>query len=227
MSSAGTEYLRSEGGNKNKFGRLITWSGVPGSSYIAEGVSPVAGRVDVARGGWAVAVGSRGVRDDGGLAGVTGADPQSSCGGRRRACEWAKRRHLVYLSMRLCRPLPCLSAGCEWYRVCWLCLIAAVRGRSACITHSWLPFTTGSDGIAREWRFGTSLLRVARDCFAWGTKTTHTNTPFCRSNHKNHIKLGLNFWDHESKCLDFFNLVTKFFLLQMMTSQYRFQFFFL
>lgn len=83
-------FEKSEGGDKSKLGRLFTWSGVPGSSYIAEGVSPVAGRVDVARGGWAVAVGSRGVGDDGGLAGVTGADPQSSCGDRRRAGEWTK-----------------------------------------------------------------------------------------------------------------------------------------
>ena len=55
-----------------------------------------------------------------------------------------------------------------WYRVCWLCRMAAVSGRSACITHSWLPFTTGSVGMANEWRFGTSFVKVARDCFAWG-----------------------------------------------------------
>lgn len=42
-----------------------------------------------------------------------------------------------------------------------------MSGRSACITHSWLPFTTGSVGMASEWRFGTSLVKVARDCLAW------------------------------------------------------------
>lgn len=49
--------------------------------------------------------------------------------------------------------------------------MAAVRGRSAC-THSWLPFTTGSVGVASEWRLGTSLVSVARDCFAWNEKET-------------------------------------------------------
>lgn len=66
---------------------------------------------------------------------------------------------------------PCRSAECwgwEWYRVCWLCRMAAVSGRSACSTHSWLPFSTVSPGMAKEWRLGTSLVSVARDCLAWG-----------------------------------------------------------
>ena len=60
--------------------------------------------------------------------------------------------------------------------------MAAVRGRSACITHSWLlPLTTVSVGIAREWRLGTSLVRVASDCLAlrrWtdGWKQSESNT---------------------------------------------------
>lgn len=54
---------------------MITWSGGPGSSYIAEGVGPVTRRVDVAGRRRAVPVSCRGVRDDRGLARVAGADP--------------------------------------------------------------------------------------------------------------------------------------------------------
>lgn len=70
---------------------------------------------------------------------------------------------------RACGHVPCLSI--EWYRFCWLCRIAAVRGSSACIAHSWLPLTTVSVGMASECRLGTSLVRVAKDCFAWKTQT--------------------------------------------------------
>ena len=54
---------------------VITWSGGPGSSYIAEGVGPVTRGVDVAGRGGAVPVG---VRDARGLTRVTGANPDHS-----------------------------------------------------------------------------------------------------------------------------------------------------
>lgn len=49
-----------------------------GSSYIAEGVCPMTGGVDVAGRGRAVPVGGRGVRDNRRLARVAGADPDHS-----------------------------------------------------------------------------------------------------------------------------------------------------
>lgn len=45
--------------------------------------------------------------------------------------------------------------------------MAAVSGRSACTTHSWLPLSTVSPGMASECRLGTSLVSVAKDCLAW------------------------------------------------------------
>lgn len=87
--------------------------------------------------------------------------------GKTTLCEWI---HVQDEAVRCVHVgLPCLSVGCPvWtYRVCWLCLMAAVRGRSACITHSsLLPLTTVSVGMAREWRLGTSLVSVASDCLA-------------------------------------------------------------
>lgn len=77
---------------------------------------------------------------------------------------------------------PCRSAECagwEWYRVCWLCRMAAVSGRSACSTHSWLPFSTVSPGMAKEWRLGTSLVSVARDCLACGDTEINTWMQCC------------------------------------------------
>lgn len=57
----------------------ITWAGaVVGSSYIAEGVSPMARRVDVAGRGRPVSLHRRGVGDDGGLARVARAHPHGS-----------------------------------------------------------------------------------------------------------------------------------------------------
>ena len=56
---------------------LITCQGVVSHSYIAEGVCPVAGGVDVAGRGGAVGLHGRRVRDDGGLAGVTRAQTHS------------------------------------------------------------------------------------------------------------------------------------------------------
>lgn len=50
--------------HREKYGGVITWSGGPGSSYIAEGVGPVTRGVDVAGRGGAVPVGRRGIRDD-------------------------------------------------------------------------------------------------------------------------------------------------------------------
>lgn len=50
--------------HREKCGGVITWSGRPGSSYIAEGVGPVTRGVDVAGCGGAVPVSRRGVRDD-------------------------------------------------------------------------------------------------------------------------------------------------------------------
>lgn len=70
---------------------MVTWEGaVGGSSYIAEGVSPVARRIDVARRRWPVSLHRRSIREDGGLTRVTRAHPHSSHWTRRE-----KQKRLV------------------------------------------------------------------------------------------------------------------------------------
>lgn len=75
---------------------VITREGAAvGSSYIAQGVSPVARRVDVARCGRPVSFQRRGVGDDGGLARVARAHPHGShCNGVRG--KKRKKKRLVF-----------------------------------------------------------------------------------------------------------------------------------
>lgn len=69
----------SKGQVNSYYSVATTWEGaVVGSSYIAEGVSPMARRVDVAGCGRPVSLQRRGVGDDGGLARVARAHPHGS-----------------------------------------------------------------------------------------------------------------------------------------------------
>ena len=91
---------------------MITWSRGPGSSYIAEGVRPVTRWVDVAGRGRAVPVSCRGVRDDGGLARVTGADPDHS---------WMYHTHRYIDTVDKSPELVWETSRKNLLLVCWVC----------------------------------------------------------------------------------------------------------